>query len=346
MSTESPEFPRGPARGSPDYSAYAAGDMRRNEIRQREQRRRAGAGAVYADPHRTAQALAWLSVGLGATAVLMPRLVGRLSGVGSRTGLLRTIGARELASGAGLFSARDATPWLWSRVLGDTMDLMVLGAAAVNPAVGTRMRPLVSLGLVAGIAAADVAASVRQTRQRTRGGVRAGEAEDYLECSVIINKSPQECYQYWRTLTNAPNFMGAIDSVTEIDERRSHWVAQMPGGARLEWDSRISEDQPGERIAWHSEANAPLRHAGVVSFERAPGDRGTLVRLTVHYRPPAGRSGRRAAQWFGKGSQAKIKEDLRRFKQILEAGEIATTRGQPSGRRSVMARMVGAGRGA
>ncbi|HEU4624676.1 MAG TPA: SRPBCC family protein [Steroidobacteraceae bacterium] len=346
MSTESPEIPRGPARGSPDYAAYAAGDMRRNEIRARAQRRRTSARALYADPHRTARALAWLSVGLGAAAVLTPRIVGHLTGVGSRTGLLRTIGVRELASGAGLFGARNATPWLWSRVLGDTMDLMVLGSAAVNPAVGTRMRPLVSLGLFAGIAAADVAASLRQTRQRSRGGVRAGEAEEYLERSVIINKSPQECYQYWRTLTNAPNFMHTIDSVTEIDERRSHWVAQMPGGARIEWDSRISEDKPGERIAWHSEANAPLRHAGVVSFERAPGDRGTLVRFTVHYQPPAGRAGRRVAQWFGKGPQVQIMEDLRRFKQILETGEIATTRGQPSGRRSVMARMVRAGRGA
>jgi uncharacterized membrane protein len=340
MSTESTEVPREPPRGAPSYS-YSAGDERRREIRQREQRRRAQVRS-FVDEQRTAQALGWLSIGLGLGALLAPRIMGNLTGLGSRTGLLRMVGARELASGAGLLSGRDATPWLWSRVAGDTMDLMVLGAAAAKPAVGTRTRSLVSLGVVAAITAADVAASVRQTRQRSQG-LRAGAAEDYIERSVVINKSAQECYQYWRNLGNAPNFMRRVESVTELDERRSHWVAKMPGGVRIEWDSRISEDRPGERIAWHSASDAPLTHAGVVAFERAPADRGTIVRVVMHYQPPKGLSAKRL---FNKGPQAEIKEDLRRFKQILETGEIATTRGQPVGRRSMVARMIGAGRGA
>lgn len=339
MSTESTEVPRQPPRGAPSFSA---GDERRREIRQREQRRRATVRS-FVDEQRTAQALGWLSIGLGLGALFMPRMIGELTGMGSRTGTLRAIGVRELAAGAGLLSARDATPWLWSRVIGDTMDLMVLGAAAAKPAVGGRTRSLVSLGVVAGITAADVAASVRQTRQRSQG-LRAGAADDYLERSVVINKSPQECYDFWRNLSNAPNFMRMVDSVTELDDRRSHWVARMPGGARVEWDSRINEDRPGERIAWHSAPDAPLVHAGVVAFERAPGDRGTIVRLVVHH--PALTKGLRATRLFGKAPEGEMQEDLRRFKQILETGEIATTRGQPFGRRSMIARMVGAGRGA
>lgn len=341
MSTESTEVPRGPQRDSPNYAAREA---RRGEVPQREPRRRDIARAFYPDEQRTAQALGWLSVGLGLAGLLAPRTVGDLTGLGSRTGLLRAIGLRELAAGAGLLSARDATPWLWSRVLGDTMDLAVLGAAAAKPTVSTNTRSLVSLGVVAGITAADVAASIRQTRQRSRG-LRVGAAEDYLERGVIISKSPQECYAYWRSLTNAPHFMRMIESVSELDDRRSHWVAKI-GGKTVEWNSRISEDKPGERISWHSDADSPLTHAGIVSFERAPGDRGTLVRLVVHYQPPAGRAGLRAAQLLGKAPAMEIKEDLRRFKQILETGEIATTRGQPTGRRSTVARMFGAGRGA
>lgn len=340
MSTESADVSRGTTRGTPNYSA---GETNRREIRQRQPRRRAIA-KTYVSEQNTAQALGWLSVGLGLTALLAPRLVGQLTGVGSRTGMLRAIGLRELAAGAGLLSGRDATPWLWSRVLGDTMDLMVLGAAAAKPAVGTRARAFVSLGIVGAITAADVAASVRQTLQRSQG-LRVGEAEDYFERSVIVSKSPQECYDYWRNLNNAPGFMRTIESVTVLDDRRSHWVAKI-GGKTVEWDSRISEEKPGERISWHSDADAPLTHAGVVSFERAPGDRGTLVRLLVHYQPPGGRVALTAAKLIGKGPASEIQEDLRRFKQILETGEIATTRGQPAGSRSTLARMVGAGRGA
>jgi uncharacterized membrane protein len=289
-----------------------------------------------------AQALGWFSVGLGLTALLAPRTLGNLTGIGPRAGLLRAVGLREMTSGVGLLSSRDATPWLWSRVAGDAIDLLALGAAAAQPQAGTRTRSLLSLALVAGVTAADVSASLRQTRRR---GSRAdGITEEYVERSIVINKSPQECYEYWRDVTNAPNYMRMIESATDLGDRRSHWVATMPGGVRVEWDSRVSEDLPGERIAWHSTPDSPLLHAGVVSFERAPGERGTVVRLMVHYRPPAGLLGRIADKALGQPPAFELKEDLRRFKQILETQEIATTRGQTSGRRSLFARVVRAGR--
>ena len=344
MATESFDVPRQPARGS---SSSATNVASARHSQQREPQRRALRSSSWMNESRAAQGLGWFSVGLGLTALLAPRALGAATGVGARTGLLRMIGLRELAAGAGLLRSRDATPWLWSRVAGDTMDLMMLGAAATRPETSARTRSLVSLGVVAGVTAADVAASLRHSRQRSRRS-RAGPADEYIERSVVINKSRQECYAYWRDVTHAPNFMRMIDSVTVLDERNSHWVARLPGrgGARLEWNSQISEDRPGERIAWHSTQDAPLVHAGVVSFERAPGERGTLVRLVVHYGPPAGRAAMYAARAVGRPAEFEITEDLRRFKQILETGEIPTTRNQPAGRRSLLGRAVRAGRDA
>lgn len=341
MATQSTEVPGGYG-GRPSARSTAESPSVSREQRQRSHARRNVAGAAH--DARATQALGWFSIALGLTAFFAPRALGQLSGVGPRTGLLRMIGLRELGAGAGLLTARDATPWLWSRVAGDTMDLLVLGAAAGSSQRSTRARSLISLALVAGVTAADVAASVRQSRRRITKGRTASLTDGYLERSVIVNRSPQECYAYWRDFGNLPNFMRMIDAVTDLGDRRSHWVARLPGGIPFEWDSRISEDLPGERIAWHSSPESPLLHAGVVSFGRAPGERGTIVSLVVHYRPPAGALGRSVAKTFGAAPEFEIMEDLRRFKQILETNEIPTTRGQPSGRRSVLARMARRGK--
>jgi uncharacterized membrane protein len=289
------------------------------------------------------QGLAYFSLGLGLAALALPRGVGHLSGIGSRSpGLVRFIGARELAAGIGLLSSRDPTPWLWARVAGDVMDLLVLGGAAVKPTGSGHVRSLVSMAAVAGVASADLSASVRHSR---RVAQERGFAEELVERSTVINKPAQECYQYWRQLGNAPHFMRMVESVTELDSKRSRWVARVPGAGRIEWESRITEDRPGERIAWHSAPNSPLLHAGIISFERAPGDRGTVVRVTFHFRPPQLRMSARVMQALGAAPAFEIREDLRRFKQILETGEIATTRGQPAGRRSLLARLTRTGRG-
>jgi uncharacterized membrane protein len=293
-----------------------------------------------------AEGLAWFSVALGVTALLAPRSLGKLTGLGPKAGLVRFVGARELASGVGLLSSRDATPWLWSRVAGDAMDLLTLGASALKPAGGGRLRSLVSLALVAGVTAADVSASIRHSSRSKGSQSRRLSAEDYLERSVSINRSPQECYDYWRNFGHAPHFMKLIGSVTTIDEKTSHWVAELPGGRRVEWDARLTDDVPGKRIAWHSVHAAPLVHAGVVTFESAPGNRGTIVRVVMHYRPPAVPAAMRAARALRFAPEFEIQEDLRRFKNILETGEIPTTRSQPAGKRSLLARMFHTGRGA
>jgi uncharacterized membrane protein len=297
------------------------------------------------DDQTLVQGLAWFSVGLGLTALLAPRSLGNLAGLGGRSGLVRMVGARELASGIGLLSSRNSTPWLWSRVAGDAMDILTLGAAALKPTGGGNLRALTSLALVAGVTAADVSASLRYSSKSRGQQSRRLSAEDYIERSTTIKKSPQECYDLWRRQTNAPQFMRHVQSVTEVDEKTSRWVARLPGGQRVEWESRITDDVPGKRIAWHSLPQSPIVHAGAVSFDPAPAGRGTIVRVVFHYRPPVTPGGIAAARPLSFVPAFEISEDLRCFKQLLETGELATTRGQPTGRRSLIARMVGAGRG-
>jgi uncharacterized membrane protein len=158
----------------------------------------------------------------------------------------------------------------------------------------------------------------------------------HAEKSVTINRSAEDLYRFWRDFTQLPRFMKHLDAVSVSGDRRSHWVAHGPAGTRVEWDAEITEDQPNELIAWRSLEGADIVNAGTVHFEPAAGGRGTVVRVSLDYRPPAGALGMAVAQLFGEAPQQQIEGDLRRFKNILEAGEIPSTSGQPSGKRSVI----------
>jgi uncharacterized membrane protein len=283
--------------------------------------------------------LGWFSIGLGAAAVAAPRLVCWLSGTRSPT-VMRLVGARELAAGIGILTQRDRTPWMWSRVVGDTFDLAALSVAFTR---GTRRgRAGFALAAVAGVAALDVLAAVRltgSTTGRTFPGV-SGQTDIYLERSITIAKSPEECYRFWRSFENLPRFMQSLESVRHLDERRSHWVARGPMATRIEWTSEITTDRPGEEIAWRTVDDSGAAHAGSVRFEAAPADRGTIVRVSLHYSPLGGSLGAGLVRLLGHDPQSSIREDLRRLKQVMEAGEIPTTRGQPTGRRSVLGRVT------
>jgi uncharacterized membrane protein len=294
---------------------------------------------------RIGDGLGWLSVALGLTALLAPRAVGRAIGMPDHAGLLRAVGARELVSAGGLLTQQNRSTWLWSRVAGDAMDLALIGSAALRPGNPYRGRSLGALAVVGAISAVDFGASMRQTRRMRQGGEPVvGGHEAFVEQSQVINKSPQECYAYWRDLTNLPRFMRMLQSITIKDDRNSHWVVQIPGGPKMEWDSEITVDQPGERIAWHSREGATVTHAGSVRFEPAAGGRGCIVRVLMHYRPPMGRAGVGLAKMMGGDPNSESRENLRRFKALIETGEIPTTRGQPSGRRSWLGRLTPEGR--
>jgi uncharacterized membrane protein len=283
--------------------------------------------------------LGWLSIWLGAAAIAAPRAVCWLSGLRSPT-LMRLVGTRELAAGIGILTQRDRAPWLWTRVAGDSFDLAALSLALTRR--GRRGRAAVALAAVAGVTALDLLAAVRLTGSRAGRTVpgASGRTDIYLERSIAVSKSPEECYRFWRSFENLPRFMHSIESVRQLDERRSRWVAKGPLAMRLEWTSEITVDRPGEEIAWRTLDDAGAANAGSVRFEIAPAGRGTIVRVSLHYSPLGGALGAGLVRLLGHDPQSGIREDLRRFKQVMETGEIATTRGQPTGRRSLLGRFT------
>ena len=162
------------------------------------------------------------------------------------------------------------------------------------------------------------------------GRLAAGAHDDVsIEAAATIAQPPDQVYAFFRRLENAPRFMAFIEAVQVIDATRSRWVARTPTGQILDWKAEIIEDRPGELIAWRSDPGALVHHAGAVRFRPAPGGRGTEVRLDVEYDPPASALGRTLARLLGSATEHRVEEDLRRLKQLLEAGETATTRGQP-----------------
>jgi uncharacterized membrane protein len=155
-----------------------------------------------------------------------------------------------------------------------------------------------------------------------------------VEKSVsILNKSPQELYEFWHNFENLPSFMKHLRSVQVIDHTRSHWVANAPGNSTVEWDAETVIDDPENYvIAWSSTENAQIDNSGFVRFQAAPPGRGTEVKVLLEYNPPGGAVTAAIAKLFGEEPEQQLGDDLRRLKQVMEAGEIATTEGQPSGR--------------
>ncbi len=142
-----------------------------------------------------------------------------------------------------------------------------------------------------------------------------------IEKSVVVTRPREELYRFWRNFENLPRFMDHLASVTVIDENRSHWVARGPAGTRVEWDAEINNEIPNELIAWRTLPGSEINHIGSVHFEpRLPGP-GTTVRVVLRYEPPAGKSAAAIASLFGAGPGQRIAEDLKRFRQVMEATE-------------------------
>src|SRR5690606_36937352 len=151
--------------------------------------------------------------------------------------------------------------------------------------------------------------------------------------SVTINRPAEELYRFWRNLENLPHFMSHLEAVTVLDDRRSHWVARAPVKRTIEWDAAITADEENRMIAWRSLEGSAIANEGMVRFDEEPAGRGTKVTVFLRYDPPGGAIGAAFARLFGEAPEQQIAEDLRRFKQIMETGEIATTEGQPAGAR-------------
>jgi uncharacterized membrane protein len=139
-----------------------------------------------------------------------------------------------------------------------------------------------------------------------------------VERSVTVHAPRAMLYAFWRDFTNHPRFMKYVESVRILDDRHSHWTMAMPGGRRVEWDSEIVNDQLNELIAWKTVGESDVAHAGSVHFDDVAG--GTGVRWVMDYEPPGGRSGRLMSKLLGFSPEQLIDEDLKRFKELMEAG--------------------------
>jgi uncharacterized membrane protein len=175
----------------------------------------------------------------------------------------------------------------------------------------TFLKLLVGAGAFVGLAA------VVARRKAIYSGVK-------LKKSIIVDRSPEELYRYWHDFENLPKFVDMLEHVEMIDSRRSRWTVLAPGGLRLTWDAEITIDRANEMIGWQSGKGSMIDTAGYVRFERAPGGRGTMVRVALQYNPPAGKLGAVLVSLTGQRPAAYIEKALRRFKQLMETGEIAT----------------------
>jgi uncharacterized membrane protein len=311
-----------------------------------EPRRLGDGGARYEGAHRyerggqhgaaeerLASALGWFSLGLGLAGLAAPREVARLIGVpdDDRTrDVLRGIGLREVVQGVGILTQPRPAPWLWSRVAGDVMDLALLGRALGSDQ-AQRDRVTAAAAAVAGVTALDIYAS----QQMTRAGGADLEALPTRRVqharSVTIRRPRAEVYAFWRALENLPRFMRHIESVQEVGGGRSRWRACGPAGMVVEWEAETVEERPNELIAWRALPGSEVYNCGRVEFRDAPGERGTEVHLSMEYAPPGGVIGAAVARVFGREPGQELSEDLRRFKQVMETGEVVVSDGSLHG---------------
>jgi len=146
-----------------------------------------------------------------------------------------------------------------------------------------------------------------------------------VERSVSIARPRHDLYEFWRDFANLPQFMEHLESVRVDSPTRSHWKAKAPADSSVEWDAEIVNDVPDQIIAWKSVGDPDVANAGAVNFSDAPGDRGTIVKVTLDYEPPGGRIGALVARLFGEDPDRQVREDLRKFKQLMETGAITTS---------------------
>src|SRR5690349_21676220 len=280
--------------------------------------RRAKPGLSSASAKKLAKVLGWFSVGLGLAELLAPRAIANISGVSNtHTGLIRLYGARELASGIAIFAQEKPTEAVWARVAGDALDLVSLGIAGTSPNVKLGRLAFATANVLA-VTALDVMCAMQ---------LSDGSHGIHAKASCIVNRTPEEVYNFWRSFQNLPRFMRHLESVEDLGDGRSHWTVKGPAGTTVEWDATIIADVPNEVITWRSLENSDVDNAGAVRFERAPGDRGTIVKVNLEYMPIGGVVGATIAKLFGEEPEQQMDDDLRRFKQVLEVGEVVVSEG-------------------
>lgn len=181
------------------------------------------------------------------------------------------------------------------------------------------------LGLAVGAAGAWLA-------YRGLAGEQSGPL--HFSTALTVERPAEELYQFWHGFTRLPQVMKYISDIRTTGEGRTHWVIETPGGGTVEWDSEVVEDVPNELIGWRTLEGSDIHHEGRIRFRQAPTGRGTEVELDLHYEPLGGTLGTTVARFLNTTTEEVAREDLRRFKRLMESGEIPTgarTAGQSQG---------------
>lgn len=284
--------------------------------------------------NRLVRALGWFSLGLGTAQLGAPGAVSDLIGApddeASRS-LHRVVGLREVTAGGGLLSRSRPVGWLWTRVAGDAMDMTLLFLTLRSPR-SDRNRVTKAIAAVAGITAVDLVTALRMTR--AKHPAEAGDLADRYRratAATTVKRPIEDVYLFWHDFENLPRFMSHLQEVHVIGDKHSRWKAKAPAGQEVEWEAAIVGDTVNEHIAWRSLDGAKVENSGSVHFAPAPGDQGTEVAVDVRYLIPGGAVGSAISKLFGEEPGQQIADDLRRFKQVMEAGEVVRSEGSPEG---------------
>ena len=214
---------------------------------------------------------------------------------------------------------------------------IALGTAAIVAGLGSRKKGTTALALtaLAGMTAVGAMRGGQLDRGKAdskgQGGAVVGEPE--VERSITIGKTADELYQRWRDPRTLPQIMAGFAAVRASGDSRMHWQVEGPLGRSFEWDAETVDDRPGEGVGWRSLPDAAIPNTGSVRFHPASGGRGTVATLRFRFDPPGGALGDAAVKLLG-ATPLKLAADgvLRRFKSLVETGEIPTTERQPAAR--------------
>lgn len=248
--------------------------------------------------------------------------------------MMKTTRENRTSSQSGLLATpRNGKKW---GNVGQTERLLSVAGGALLTYLGTKGRSpgRIALALTGGALVVRGVSGYCPLNQALGRDTAATQATGlHITRSVTINRPRHEVYSFWRQLENLPRFMKHLQEVRQLDPKRSHWEARLPGDVgTLDWEAEITVEEPDTRLAWHSLPGSQIENAGEVRFEDAPGDRGTELHAAISYNPPAGALSKAAASLFNEVFAQLVKEDLRRVKQLLEIGELPTIEGQPAGR--------------
>lgn len=287
---------------------------------------------------KLARALGWFSVGLGFTELTAGKVLADALGLENRAGLLRIYGLREIATGIGILASKDPTPWIWGRVAGDALDIATVATGFQDSKAKQKANLALALAALTGATVTDVMCGQRLSRaRRTALEPQGREAEESVETaqaqverSLTIEKPAEELYQRWRQPETLSRIMGHFADIRASGDGQTHWQVHGPFGHTLEWDMRTIEDRPDELLRWQASPGTQLPVEGSVRFRPALGDRGTVVALRFQFDPPGGVLGDAALKLLGGAPGLLASKALRRFKSLVETGEIPTTERQPA----------------